>query len=74
MSDIVISGRIPIKLMDQLRKLSKSNTELINEGLSLLIQKYNKQSQCIQDVYKKTIDSEYQDKHQQVISFLEGLK
>lgn len=59
MTDVVISGRIQLSLMDQLKKLGKTNTEILNEALKLYIEKINDNNQCIQGVYNKKHISEY---------------
>ena len=59
MSDVVISGRIPKGLMEQLKQLSKSNTQILNEALELYISKINDNNQCIQPVYKVKDSDEY---------------
>ena len=48
--DIVISGRIPLKLLNELNnlKLDKSKTEIINEALVLYISKIKQQETRIQ--------------------------
>ena len=57
MTDVVISGRIPNSLMDQLKKLGKTNTEIINEALRIYIIEKTQDNNSIQKVYeRKTID------------------
>jgi hypothetical protein len=54
MTDVVISGRIPNELMDQLKEFDKSNTEILNEALRLYVSQKTIEKQCIQKVYNKT--------------------
>ena len=59
MNDVVIGGRIPKSLMDQLKQLGKSNSEIINEALVQYINQKTKEDKCLQFVNKQLNSSEY---------------
>ena len=60
MKDVVISGRIPVSLMDVLKGFNKSNTQLLNEALALYVKENSTEKDCIQSVYEQKSSDEYQ--------------
>ncbi len=59
MSDVVISGRIPTNLMNEIRKLGKSNTEILNKALKLYIREKNHKEKRKQRIYKNKQGNDY---------------
>jgi len=59
MNDVVISGRISMEKMHELKALNKTNTEIINEALDLYIDSISNDNNCIRNVYKQKDGCEY---------------
>jgi hypothetical protein len=66
MTDVVIAGRISQGLMDELKKLGKSNTELLREALSLYIDNLSTQKPCKQLVNKRSMEWDISSIHEYI--------